>query len=34
MSAYYCEAAADHPLHKLYHDQEYGFPLDQRQRPV
>ncbi len=28
MAASYCEAAADHPLHKLYHDQEYGFPLE------
>ena len=28
MAASYCEAAADHPLHKIYHDQEYGFPLE------
>jgi DNA-3-methyladenine glycosylase I len=27
MSASYCAGAAGHPLHKLYHDQEYGFPL-------
>ncbi len=27
MAASYCEAAAGHPLHKAYHDQEYGFPL-------
>jgi len=29
MAASYCEAAAGHPLHKAYHDQEYGFPLEQ-----
>jgi DNA-3-methyladenine glycosylase I len=23
----YCEAAAGHPLHKAYHENEYGFPL-------
>jgi DNA-3-methyladenine glycosylase I len=23
----YCEFAATHPLHKPYHDHEYGFPL-------
>jgi DNA-3-methyladenine glycosylase I len=30
MAAYYCAAAAEGtlpPLHKAYHDQEYGFPL-------
>jgi DNA-3-methyladenine glycosylase I len=27
MAASYCEGAAGHPLHKMYHDQEYGFPL-------
>jgi DNA-3-methyladenine glycosylase I len=27
MSASYCESAAAHPLHKNYHDTEYGFPL-------
>ena len=26
MSAAYCLAAPGHPLHGLYHDQEYGFP--------
>ncbi|MDX1646373.1 MAG: DNA-3-methyladenine glycosylase I [Longimicrobiales bacterium] len=24
----YCRAADDHPLHRAYHDEEYGFPLD------
>lgn len=24
----YCEFAAEDPLHKPYHDHEYGFPLD------
>ena len=24
----YCRAAADHPLHRAYHDREYGFPLE------
>ena len=24
----YCEFAADDPLHRPYHDREYGFPLD------
>lgn len=28
MATSYCEAAAGHPLHKAYHDHEYGFPLD------
>ncbi len=23
----YCDAAQAHPLHKVYHDTEYGFPL-------
>lgn len=27
MSAEYCRNAANHPLHKIYHDQEYGFPI-------
>lgn len=27
MAASYCEGAAAHPLHKIYHDQEYGFPI-------
>ena len=27
MSAEYCRGAANHPLHKIYHDQEYGFPI-------
>ena len=27
MAASYCEAAGEHPLHKAYHDHEYGFPL-------
>jgi DNA-3-methyladenine glycosylase I len=27
MAYSYCEEAAAHPLHKAYHDQEYGFPL-------
>ncbi len=27
MSATYCEAAAGHPFHGPYHDEEYGFPL-------
>jgi DNA-3-methyladenine glycosylase I len=27
MAFSYCEAAAGDPLHKAYHDQEYGFPL-------
>lgn len=27
MANSYCEAAADHLLHKAYHDHEYGFPL-------
>ena len=26
MSASYCAAAAEHPLHAAYHDTEYGFP--------
>ncbi len=25
----YCEYAPAHPLHKSYHDQEYGFPVGQ-----
>ena len=29
MATSYCEAAAQHPLHKEYHDHEYGFPLEQ-----
>jgi DNA-3-methyladenine glycosylase I len=24
----YCEASIDHPFHGPYHDQEYGFPLN------
>ena len=27
MAQSYCEAAAGHPLHKAYHDQDYGFPI-------
>ncbi len=27
MSASYCAYAPSHPLHKLYHDTEYGFPV-------
>jgi DNA-3-methyladenine glycosylase I len=27
MAASYCEAAGQYPLHKAYHDSEYGFPL-------
>ncbi len=27
MAMTYCEAAAGHPFHGPYHDQEYGFPL-------
>jgi DNA-3-methyladenine glycosylase I len=27
VSATYCEAAAGHPFHGPYHDEEYGFPL-------
>jgi len=26
MAKSYCEAAHDHPLHRVYHDTEYGFP--------
>ena len=26
MSRIYCEIAATHPVHKAYHDTEYGFP--------
>lgn len=26
MSAAYCRAAPDHPIHAPYHDREYGFP--------
>jgi DNA-3-methyladenine glycosylase I len=28
MAGSYCEGAAAHPLHKEYHDNEYGFPLE------
>ena len=27
MSTSYCEFAPTHPLHRAYHDHEYGFPL-------
>jgi DNA-3-methyladenine glycosylase I len=27
MADSYCKGAGAHPLHKVYHDQEYGFPL-------
>src|SRR5215218_1313585 len=27
MSLSYCEFAPSHPIHKEYHDTEYGFPL-------
>lgn len=27
MSLSYCEFAPSHPIHKAYHDMEYGFPL-------
>ena len=26
MSAAYCRAAPGHPIHRPYHDTEYGFP--------
>ncbi len=28
MAQHYCEAAIGDPLHGSYHDQEYGFPID------
>lgn len=28
MAQHYCEAAIGDPLHGPYHDQEYGFPID------
>ena len=27
MASSYCSGAAGHPLHKVYHDNEYGYPL-------
>ena len=27
MAQSYCDFAREHPLHQVYHDQEYGFPL-------
>ena len=32
MSTHYCDAAPGHPLHGPYHDQEYGFPIDDDDR--
>ncbi len=26
--SWYCDTAPDHPVHRPYHDLEYGFPLD------
>jgi len=28
--SWYCEVAADNPVHQSYHDEEYGVPLDGR----